>query len=195
MLHVLAAASLAMPRHLPRVGRIHLLNKPQSERQTSNAFHSVLALAAIEAAVKAERVQGRISRDFFNSVINVSAVREYDFREALQASHAYSWSLKSLESSQGAAADAYSWSVETASAAALSIQSIGHERLQSLGLLPHWLSDPLDQEEEDEEESSVLALAMLVVFALESIGPVHPAPRELTCALCAQAQLRGCHPF
>ena len=57
----------------------------------------------------------------FSAAVEASALRE----------GAYSWSIERIKDSQGA----YAWSKDVV----LQAQSLGRQRLQSLGLLPEWL--------------------------------------------------------
>ena len=96
---------------------------------------------------------------------------------------AYSWSMERLKDSQGA----YAWSKDVV----LQAQSLGQQRLQSLGLLPGWLTRASVAEsgegvraDDADGGEAVWAWALLVAWNLESVGP---AAFALTAAGAAAA--------
>ncbi|KAL1530452.1 hypothetical protein AB1Y20_001355 [Prymnesium parvum] len=180
----------APPRLSPRAPPPLAKDLPPPERSRLGGFREELALEAVEAAAEAESAR-RVRNACFPSRGSAPGERgaagEYSFRAAVEASKAYSWSLKTIESSQGAVADAYTWSRETA----LNLQTLGRERLQMFGLLPAWLSAPPPESgRADTEEGGLVALVMLVVLVLESVGPV--ALLLSSCSLVCLAL--GCSP-
>ena len=95
----------------------------------------------------------------FSAAVEASVLRE----------GAYSWSIERLKDSQGA----YAWSKDVV----LQAQSLGQQRLQSLGLLPEWLrraSVAIDEgvmAGDAESGDAVWALLLLVAWTCESLGP------------------------
>ena len=96
----------------------------------------------------------------FSAAVEASALRE----------GAYSWSIERIKDSQGA----YAWSKDVV----LQAQSLGRQRLQSLGLLPEWLRRASVAVDEDVEaggaqsgDGGVWVLLLLVAWACESLGP------------------------
>jgi hypothetical protein len=110
----------------------------------------------------------------FSAAVEASVLRE----------GAYSWSIERLKESQGA----YAWSKDVV----LQAQSLGQQRLQSLGLLPEWLrraSVAIDEGvaagDAESGDGAVWVLLLLVAWASESIGPGPPGDnrraRTLPC--------------
>ena len=104
------------------------------------------------------------------SVANATETFLNDAVHFLTETDAYSWSVDRLKDSQSA----YTWSKDVV----LQVQSRGQQRLQSLGLLPGWLTAAAASGESVEavggahsSKEDVWAALLLLAWVLELVGP------------------------